>query len=847
MLKLSPFALRLLKASFNAAEDGLAGLQQLAHDANLLFYMTEEGQEGRDAYREKRDARLLEVSPPALSRDVAASARPVRSRPAAHLGDGRAAAHAARRRSRRCSSARRWPAREGEFRAARLLRRADRQRLHPDRDEPLQRLLRRAPRRRHRGAPRAGARDGRRASCRRARCWSRPGSRSAIAVAAGAYLIALVGWELLAIGAASILAGRPLHGRSAPVRIRGARRAVRVPVLRHRRRGRLLLRADRGADAGWRSRCRVPVGLLAAAILMVNNIRDIDTDRRAGKRTLAVRLGRDARPAPVRAADAAARVRLDASARDRGRRAVAAAAAAGRCRSSRRSCARSRLAHRRAVAERRAGAQRGCCWRCSPLLLSAGPAARRTDARSSALEVVPYALPFREPYVTARGRLERRELLLVRLHADGLVGLGEAAPLALRGGTHPGADRERAGRAAGRSQRWASTIPEPQADVRRVAEVSAQARRRDRAGAARTSLARLPGVPVWRAARGASARGRCAATRPSSAGEPGGGGGASAREWAARGFETFKLKAGVDGDVEQVRGGARGASAAGARIRVDANGVLVASTRPRRAPGAMGPLELAEQPVATLEEMARAARRAPTCRWRPTRASSPSRMRARPQRRLRRRDREARQGRRRATRRCAIARASCPSTCRARSTGRSGIAAAAHVAQALARRRARARPRDLAAVRRHDRLAGVRASTGGHLHLPAVPGLGVEIDEDALARQPHRARLASRPGGRRPTATPPSPRRSSRSWRAPACAHACVSPGSRSAPLALALWKEPGDPGLEPRRRALRRLLRARHRAGRPARPVVVADDLRHGGREPPPRGRRGVARRACR
>jgi naphthoate synthase len=54
MLKLSPFALRLLKASFNAAEDGLSGIQQLAHDANLLFYMSDEAQEGRDAYREKR-------------------------------------------------------------------------------------------------------------------------------------------------------------------------------------------------------------------------------------------------------------------------------------------------------------------------------------------------------------------------------------------------------------------------------------------------------------------------------------------------------------------------------------------------------------------------------------------------------------------------------------------------------------------------------------------------------------------------------------------------------------------------------------------------------------------------
>jgi naphthoate synthase len=54
MLALSPFALRLLKASFNAAEDGLTGIQQLAHDANLLFYGSEEAQEGRNAYREKR-------------------------------------------------------------------------------------------------------------------------------------------------------------------------------------------------------------------------------------------------------------------------------------------------------------------------------------------------------------------------------------------------------------------------------------------------------------------------------------------------------------------------------------------------------------------------------------------------------------------------------------------------------------------------------------------------------------------------------------------------------------------------------------------------------------------------
>lgn len=54
MLRNSPMALRLLKSCLNAADDGLAGVQQLAGDATLLFYMTEEGQEGRDAFQQKR-------------------------------------------------------------------------------------------------------------------------------------------------------------------------------------------------------------------------------------------------------------------------------------------------------------------------------------------------------------------------------------------------------------------------------------------------------------------------------------------------------------------------------------------------------------------------------------------------------------------------------------------------------------------------------------------------------------------------------------------------------------------------------------------------------------------------
>ncbi len=54
MLAMSPFALRMMKASFHADEDGMAGIQQLAHDANLLFYMSEEAQEGRNAFLQKR-------------------------------------------------------------------------------------------------------------------------------------------------------------------------------------------------------------------------------------------------------------------------------------------------------------------------------------------------------------------------------------------------------------------------------------------------------------------------------------------------------------------------------------------------------------------------------------------------------------------------------------------------------------------------------------------------------------------------------------------------------------------------------------------------------------------------
>lgn len=112
-----------------------------------------------------------------------------------------------------------------------------------------------------------------------------------VAVLAGAYLIAVAGWALLLVGAASILAGVLYTGGPRPYGYEGLGEVF------------VFLFFGIVAVAGsffvqvkhlnWEAfALAVPVGLLAAGILVVNNVRDIDTDRRAGKRTLAVRLGR---------------------------------------------------------------------------------------------------------------------------------------------------------------------------------------------------------------------------------------------------------------------------------------------------------------------------------------------------------------------------------------------------------------------------------------------------------------------------------------------------------------------------------------------------------------------------
>jgi 1,4-dihydroxy-2-naphthoate polyprenyltransferase len=113
-----------------------------------------------------------------------------------------------------------------------------------------------------------------------------------LAVLCGVYLVAVAGWELIAVGAASILAGVLYTGGPRPYGYEGLGEVFVflffgiVAVA-----GSYFVQVQ---ELPWQPFvCAVPVGLLASAILVVNNVRDLETDRRAGKRTLAVRLGRE--------------------------------------------------------------------------------------------------------------------------------------------------------------------------------------------------------------------------------------------------------------------------------------------------------------------------------------------------------------------------------------------------------------------------------------------------------------------------------------------------------------------------------------------------------------------------
>src|SRR3954453_20708557 len=217
--------------------------------------------------------------------------------------------------------------------------------------------------------------------------------------------------------------------------------------------------------------------------------------------------------------------------------------------------------------------------------------------RPASVEVIPYALPFKSPYVTARGVLRQREVGLLRVRdQDGVVGLGEAVPLSLRGGVG-------LAEVVAELEGWG----EEQVD----AGLSAPSR-----CAVATARMDLLGRRAADKGDGDDEAVPCNATLVAGAPEAVA---AEAERWAADGFTTFKLKLGSESvksipqeafsrtrvsDVEQVRA-VREAVGPSARVRGDGTAAWGLETAKSRL-SELEPfgIELAEQPVETLEEMA---------------------------------------------------------------------------------------------------------------------------------------------------------------------------------------------------------------------------------------------------
>jgi o-succinylbenzoate synthase len=359
----------------------------------------------------------------------------------------------------------------------------------------------------------------------------------------------------------------------------------------------------------------------------------------------------------------------------------------------------------------------------------------------AAVEVIPYALPFRRPYVTARGRLDRREMVLLRLRdEDGLVGLGEAVPLSLRGGTAlievvrelealtglpRGDDEGLRASSAGLSAPARCAVETALLDLR-----GRQAGGGDAPSAFRSPDGSHGATNDERSDGAVVCNATLVAGEPAAVAE-------EALSWAAEGFETFKLKLGADDDVAQVRA-VRDALGPETRIRVDANGCWDLATA-QQILGELEPfeIELAEQPVATLEEMAALA----TATSIPLAADESVASRADAER--------------------AVVAGACrytgiklskvggpgealaiadvlPAYVSSALDGPVGIAAAAQVARTLSETD-RPERLQLAHGLATQRLFAATIATvecelrDGGLHLPPGPGLGVEIDEDALA------------------------------------------------------------------------------------------------------------------
>jgi muconate cycloisomerase len=204
------------------------------------------------------------------------------------------------------------------------------------------------------------------------------------------------------------------------------------------------------------------------------------------------------------------------------------------------------------------------------------------------IEVVPYWLPFKEPYVTAQGRLTRREMVLLRIRdEDGLEGLGEAVPLSLRGGV-----------------RIETVVKE----LRAIDGIDAPTDGLSPPARCALSTALLDLEEKRRDVKAEHAPVRCNATLvggpPAEVAE-------DAARWAKAGFGTFKLKVGTGEDIAQVEA-VRAALGTEAKIRLDANASwsLEEATRILAAVEPLG-IELVEQPVEAIAEAVELAWRTP--------------------------------------------------------------------------------------------------------------------------------------------------------------------------------------------------------------------------------------------
>jgi L-Ala-D/L-Glu epimerase len=359
-------------------------------------------------------------------------------------------------------------------------------------------------------------------------------------------------------------------------------------------------------------------------------------------------------------------------------------------------------------------------------------------------ELVPFALPFGELYVTVRGSLERREMILLRLRTEnGATGLGEAVPLSLRGGAGLAEVLAALDRAAGRlrgTDVTAMTEGSPVgAAAELVVELAAGGQLPPPAVAALEMAlfdlaGKVTGEPVWRLL-GAERAQPVVCNATLAAGAPDAVAGSGSR-WLRLGFSSFKLKLGTEYDVEQVTA-VRETVGPEANIRVDANGAWSADPAIETIEQISAlDIELVEQPCATLDEMAEVALSVEV----PIAGDESIASEA-----------DAAAARRKGA--CELATAklakvggiggahgiakAIPTYLSSALDGPVGIAAAAHAAQALYRDRpdpglAHGLATQLLFA---DTIAARQCEVrDGALHLPGGPGLGVEIDDGALAR-----------------------------------------------------------------------------------------------------------------